>query len=117
MYTNLQKEYGRIYGFYSNSQDSRLQQFLEKNNGKLANPIQSSEFLIIHSIEIDPQFRNQGFGSKLLKKFIEKFPSSEYILVADSKEENSFSLTQWYEKHGFSIIGTSDYGPIMTKLN
>lgn len=52
---------------------------------------------IIYDLVIDPEYQNKGIGQELVKRCIEHFPDSEW-LVQTTKE-----ISSYYEKLGFKI--------------
>ena len=52
------------------------------------------------SMAINPEFRNQGFGTQLLEKMFEKLQKSGYKKVSLSVDKRNFAY-QLYQKFGF----------------
>lgn len=52
---------------------------------------------IIYDLLVLPEFQNRGIGKELLKRCIEHFPNSEW-LVQTTKE-----ISGYYEKNGFKV--------------
>jgi len=52
---------------------------------------------IIYDLVIDPEFQNKGIGKELVKRCIEHFPSSEWLVQTTDK------IFGYYEKIGFKI--------------
>ena len=52
---------------------------------------------IIYDLLVLPEYQNKGIGKELIKRCIEHFPSSEW-LVQTTKE-----ISGYYEKNGFTI--------------
>ena len=52
---------------------------------------------IIYDLVIYPEFQNKGIGKELIRRCIEHFPNSEW-LVQTTKEMSSY-----YEKNGFKV--------------
>lgn len=53
---------------------------------------------IIYDLAVDPKFQKRGIGCTLIKKCIEHFPNSEWLV--QTKDHN----TNFYEKIGFRKI-------------
>jgi len=52
---------------------------------------------IIYDLMVLPEYQNKGFGKELVRRCIEHFPNSEW-LVQTTKEKSSY-----YEKNGFTV--------------
>jgi ribosomal protein S18 acetylase RimI-like enzyme len=52
---------------------------------------------IIYDLVIDPEFQNKGLGKELVKRCIEHFPDSEWLVQTTEK------IFGYYEKIGFRI--------------
>lgn len=66
---------------------------------------------VIYDLIVDPEFQNQGIGSSLVKRCIEFYPKSEW-LVGTTKD-----ISAYYEKLGFEKISVNDvYLSIPCKL-
>jgi N-acetylglutamate synthase-like GNAT family acetyltransferase len=50
------------------------------------------------SLVVDPNYRNQGIGSKLIQKVLEKDDERPLYLICDKKR------TFLYQNHGFTLI-------------
>ena len=72
---------------------------------------------IIKNMEVIPQMRGQGIGTKLLKKAIDKASAKgaeAILLVADIVDSsNEIDLEKWYESFGFKKIGKAGSYPLM----
>ena len=51
---------------------------------------------IIYDLIVDPEFRGYGIGSRLIKKCIEHFPNSEWLVGTEKH------IAGFYEKLGFT---------------
>lgn len=72
----------------------------------------------IKNIKINSEFRNKGFGNKLLNIFIDECIKNDVdnvLLIADLDEEqiDGFDLVKWYKSKDFKIIGYIYDNPIM----
>ena len=56
---------------------------------------------IIYDLIIDPDFQNKGIGQELVKRCIEHFPDSEWLVQTTDK------ISSYYEKLGFKINNDS----------
>ena len=54
---------------------------------------------IIYDLAVDPEYQNNGIGSELVKKCIEHFPNSEWLVGTTDY------IAGFYEKIGFEILG------------
>jgi len=54
---------------------------------------------IIYDLAVDPEYQNNGIGSELIKKCIEHFPNSEWLVGTSDK------IAGFYEKLGFTMYG------------
>lgn len=52
---------------------------------------------VIYDLVIDPEFQNKGIGRELVKRCIEHFPDSEWLV---GTTEN---ISSYYEKIGFGV--------------
>lgn len=52
---------------------------------------------IIYDLLVWPEFQNKGIGKELLKRCIEHFPSSEWLV------QTTEEISGYYEKNGFKI--------------
>ncbi len=52
---------------------------------------------IIYDLLVLPEFQNKGIGKELLKRCIERFPSSEWLV------QTTEEISGYYEKNGFKI--------------
>ena len=72
---------------------------------------------IIKNMEVIPQMRGKGIGTKLLEKAIDKASdhnAEAILLVADIVDSsNKINLEEWYESFGFKKIGNAGSYPLM----
>ena len=54
---------------------------------------------IIYDLLVLPEFQNKGIGKELLKRCIEHFPSSEWLVQTTEK------IAGYYMKNGFNVNG------------
>jgi ribosomal protein S18 acetylase RimI-like enzyme len=52
---------------------------------------------VIYDLVIDPEFQNKGIGKELVKRCIEHFPQSEWIVQTERH------ISSYYEKMGFKL--------------
>lgn len=52
---------------------------------------------IIYDLLVLPEFQNKGIGKELLKRCIEHFPNSEWLVQTTEK------ISSYYEKNGFKV--------------
>ncbi len=52
---------------------------------------------VIYDLAVTPQFHNQGIGKELVRRCIEHFPDSEWLV------ETTLVKSDYYEKVGFKI--------------
>ena len=55
----------------------------------------------IHSIHVDTEFRNNGYGSRLLKFALEKSRFPVYLLASNEMGGDTDRLIKWYKRFGF----------------
>ena len=51
---------------------------------------------VIHDLVVDPEFQGNGIGKKLIKRSIEHFPNTEWLVQTTDK------IANYYEKIGFT---------------
>jgi len=75
---------------------------------------------IIKNMEVIPQMRGKGIGTKLLEKAIDKASdhnAEAILLVADIVDSsNEINLEKWYESFGFKNIGNAGIYPLIYPL-
>ncbi|WP_410769485.1 GNAT family N-acetyltransferase [Fontibacillus sp. BL9] len=54
---------------------------------------------IIYDLAIDPEFQDQGIGRELIKRCVEHFPNSEWLVQTTDR------ISGYYEKIGFKRQG------------
>lgn len=52
---------------------------------------------VIHDLVIDPEYQNKGIGKELIRRCIEHFPNSEWLVQTEKH------ISGYYEKMGFKI--------------
>ena len=52
---------------------------------------------IIYDLLVMPEFQNMGIGKELLKRCIEHFPTSEWLV------QTTENISSYYEKNGFKV--------------
>lgn len=52
---------------------------------------------VIYDLVIDPEYQNKGIGKELVKRSIEHFPNSEWLVQTEKH------ISGYYEKIGFEI--------------
>ena len=52
---------------------------------------------IIYDLIVLPEFQNKGIGKELVKRCIEHFPNSEWLVQTTEK------ISSYYEKNGFKV--------------
>ena len=52
---------------------------------------------VIYDLVIDPEYQNKGIGKELVKRCIEHFPNSEWLVQTEKH------ISGYYEKIGFKI--------------
>lgn len=59
----------------------------------------SDQFIrsVIYDLVIDPEYRNMGIGKELIKRCIEHFPNTEWLVQTEKH------ISGYYEKIGFKI--------------
>lgn len=86
---------------------------LEKDNKEIAraylyilkNSLHQEPFGFIEDVYIEEKFRNQGLGTKLIGKIIEKAKENKcYKIIANSRHSN-LGAHKLYERHGFKNHG------------
>lgn len=102
-YFNIEKESDFIMNYIVNEFDINEDSF-----NRLIHMIDSEYVSILNQIEIDPDFRGQGYGKELLNNFFIKNEDTPIILIADSNGPNF--LIQWYESYDFEIIDLNPNG-------
>lgn len=54
---------------------------------------------VIYDLVVDPEFQNKGIGKELIKRCIEHFPKTEWLVQTEKH------ISDYYEKIGFKIYG------------
>jgi ribosomal protein S18 acetylase RimI-like enzyme len=54
---------------------------------------------IIYDLAVDPEYQKNGIGSELVKRCIENFPNSEWLVGTED------GIASFYEKNGFKKMG------------
>jgi len=73
---------------------------------------------ILKNINVEEEYRGQGFGLDLMDSFLVECSHCSYItLIADLDEEQreNFNIVDWYKSFGFSIFGKSGKNIVMIK--
>ena len=52
---------------------------------------------VIYDLLIDPEYQNKGIGKELIKRCIEHFPNTEWLVQTEKH------ISGYYEKLGFKI--------------
>jgi GNAT superfamily N-acetyltransferase len=52
---------------------------------------------VIYDLLVSPEFQNKGIGKELVRRCIEHFPNSEWLVQTTEK------MASYYEKHGFEV--------------
>ena len=92
--------------------------FIEKHRlkkeelDKLLESIKDDNISILMNMEVELDFRGEGYGSELLENFLEE-SNSPAILICDSSETDF--LQQWYADYNFEVVGNISGFPIMVK--
>lgn len=55
----------------------------------------------LHSIHVDPEYRDKGYGSRLLELALEKARFPVYLLASTELGGDFDRLTKWYKRFGF----------------
>lgn len=63
----------------------------------------------VSELHIDSKYRNNSFGSKLFKYFIDNFSDKPILLYASNYDGGTNDLTKFYLKFGFNEINDSGY--------
>lgn len=77
-------------------------------------------FIVIKTIYVLEDYRNEGLGKEILTKIITTLAKTNscFLLVADTTNSNKFNLIKWYENIGFEIPKSQKYAenPLMYYL-
>lgn len=75
----------------------------------------TSDILIIKNINVDEEFRGQGFGSDIICNAINNSYASSAILICDIAEDQKkgFILEEFYKENGFETVLIKDNYPLM----
>lgn len=55
----------------------------------------------IHGIEVDPEWRNKGYGSRLMEFALKKASLPVYLLASSELGGDVDRLVKWYKRFGF----------------
>lgn len=64
----------------------------------------------LHSIQVDPDWRDRGYGSRLMNLALEKSRYPVYLLASGELGGDVDRLFKWYKKFGFKKKHGSDVG-------
>lgn len=64
----------------------------------------------LHSIQVDPEWRNEGYGSRLLESALKKARLPVYLLASGEMGGDPERLIKWYKKFGFTKKRSRDVG-------
>ena len=68
----------------------------------------SKKIFILDFIQVEDEFKNQGFGNKLFELFLSKAEENNILLVADCRK-TSF-IVEFYESYEFESIDINTEG-------
>ena len=70
--------------------------------------------LILININIDEDYRNQGYGNQGMREFLDAvYQAKNVFLMVDIGESNDFKLFNWYKSFGFEQVGRAGDYPVM----
>lgn len=106
---NCYENFSNGYEFCLTISDS-VSQYKEywDDNCNLDNNTRNFKFLIIDLIQIDEEYRNNKWGTKLMNvliNFAKIQGCSSVCLLVDNYNEHEFDLINWYSKFGFKMKG------------
>ena len=64
----------------------------------------------LHSIYVDPDYRDSGYGSRLLEAALKKARLPMYLLASGELGGDPQRLVKWYRCYGFKKKRGSDVG-------
>lgn len=113
-------EGGTLEGYVVDTTEPNLVNYLQ-SQGADKNLISSivnqySRIGLVRNMYVDPDYRGQGYGNSLMGDAIDSAAGAgadAIVLVADSQEENSINLVNWYEGFGFETVGNAAGDPVM----
>jgi GNAT superfamily N-acetyltransferase len=120
----INKPYCSAAGYVVSSRRKELGDYLIEKDCDEHEPIASwlkedcVKVALLESIYMDETERGNGYGTQLLKDFIEAAEDAGadvVLLIADTGEhqEDGFDLVEWYERHDFRSISRTEFGPLM----
>lgn len=89
------------------------QRLNDENLNLLKEHLKGQKFSILMNMEVDENFRGEGYGKELIDTFINK---SNEIIVLIADIQDSFFIESWYESLGFQTIASHLGFPIMIKF-
>lgn len=111
---------GSVEGYIVSRTEVNVKNFLVSNGyGEYYESLLCFEKIaILKSIYVEVECRGSGYGNELLSYFIKEsvlLGANLILLIADTGENNDFSLIKWYESKGFRI-GSITSNPLMYYL-
>jgi GNAT superfamily N-acetyltransferase len=66
------------------------------------------EYTLLDLIFVEPEFRGQGYGGKMLQQFIDHNHTKPIVLYVSSQFGSDYDrLVEWYQRFGFQRAGDS----------
>ena len=69
-----------------------------------------NNIVVLDDIEVQKQYRGQGYGKKAMQRFMDKFTGRKIELHAFALDQDTITekLVLFYEKFGFEIVEGSE---------
>ena len=119
----IENEFGAIDGYTVSVNEENYKNYLiSETNDKEKSKIiieaiekNGNEVLVIKNLNIEEEFRGQGFGKMLMEDAMSESCADIIVLVADAYESQlpGFVLENFYKKFDFETIIETGAGPLM----
>jgi len=109
--------YGSLEAFEGSLSGERIQAWLlqtlgERGVEEIARkyPEEDQMVGVLLGVYVDEEDQGRGYGTRILKDFLNRTDASLIFLVADTRESGP-RLLQWYEGFGFRQFGKTEFPP------
>ena len=122
---NLENDHGSIDGYYHLNTSENIYNYFSDHSVDtglielLKNEKEIFVIGLIRNLWVEEVQRGKGYGAELMIQMMSEIDQHADLvfLIADSLEENSFSISEWYESYGFQEILETSCGALMVSGN